>query len=165
MKNCQEFDENSLSWDWIWKKWIKIQWNLKTNSQVYQNLPPLFIICKLVSMVFTLLLDTCQYYVIKSILVFNMFWLLLLFFLASNAENITTDIFCFACGLKEIDPELDWPGSFGDSRLSWTAPGKKMYNYSCDIAHQMGLDNKWLRKCPHGVKSCFWSKTSYEDTS
>ena len=32
---------------------------------------------------------------------------------------------------------------------------------SCDIAEQMGLDEKWLRKCPHGVKSCFWSKSSY----
>ena len=26
----------------------------------------------------------------------------------------------------------------------------------------MGFDEKWLRKCPHGVKSCFWSKTTYD---
>lgn len=76
------------------------------------------------------------------------------------------DISCYACGLPEIDPELDFPGSFGDARRPWTpATGKKMYNYTCDIADQMGLDDKWLRKCPHGVKSCFWSKTSFEGTS
>ena len=50
-------------------------------------------------------------------------------------------------------------------RRSWTPAGKKMYNYTCDIAQKMGLDPKWLRKCPHGVKSCFWSKTTYQGQS
>lgn len=80
----------------------------------------------------------------------------------ANHDNVT-DIFCFACGFQEIDPELDLPGSFGDGRLQWTPQGKKMYNYTCDIANQMGLDYKWMRKCPHGVKSCFWSKTSHDN--
>ena len=73
------------------------------------------------------------------------------------------DLYCYACGLTQIDPEIDTPGSFGDARLEWTPSGKKMYNFSCDIAAQMGFDEKWLRKCPHGVKSCFWSKTTYQD--
>ena len=82
---------------------------------------------------------------------------------ASQEVNATiSQVFCYACGMREIDPEMDSPGSFGDARLQWTPSGKKMYNYTCDIAHQMGLDEKWMRKCPHGVKSCFYSKTSYK---
>jgi hypothetical protein len=71
------------------------------------------------------------------------------------------DIFCYTCGLPETDPELDQPGSFGDSRREWVPEGKKMYNYTCDIADKMGLAKEWIRKCPHGVRSCFWSETSY----
>ena len=81
----------------------------------------------------------------------------------NNNETIPLDLFCYACGLNEIDPEIDSPGSFGDARMKWTPSGKKMYNFSCDIAAEMGLDEKWLRKCPHGVQSCFWSKTTYQD--
>ena len=77
-------------------------------------------------------------------------------------QNNVTDVLCYACGLKEIDPNLDQAGSFGDARKPWTPAGKKMYNYTCDIAHEMGLDDKWLRKCPHGVKSCFWSRATYQ---
>ena len=36
-----------------------------------------------------------------------------------------------------------------------------MYNFTCDIADKMGLDDKWIRKCPHGTKSCFWSQGTY----
>ena len=87
--------------------------------------------------------------VLKSSLVFG------------NDNATFLDLYCYACGLPEIDPEVDTPGSFGDARQKWTSSDKKMYNMSCDIAEQMGLDEKWLRKCPHGVKSCFWSKSSY----
>ena len=80
---------------------------------------------------------------------------------ASEVAEVAKDIFCYACGLPEIDPNLDEANSFGDSRREWTPNGKKMYNYTCDIATKMGFDEKWLRKCPHGVKSCFWSKTTY----
>ena len=79
-----------------------------------------------------------------------------------EVADIAKDIFCYACGLPEIDPNIDEPGSFGDARREWTPAGKKMYNYTCDIASQMGFDDKWLRQCPHGVKSCFWSKTTYD---
>ena len=80
----------------------------------------------------------------------------------SEVADVAKDIFCYACGLPEIDPNLDEPGSFGDARREWTPAGKKMYNSTCDIASQMGFDDKWLRQCPHGVKSCFWSKTTYD---
>ena len=80
----------------------------------------------------------------------------------SEVADVAKDIFCYACGLPEIDPNLDEPGSFGDARREWTPAGKKMYNSTCDIAWQMGFDDKWLRQCPHGVKSCFWSKTTYD---
>ena len=80
--------------------------------------------------------------------------MLLLLVLASLSPakcfNVTDDILlCYACGLHEIDPEQDQPGSFGDARRSWIPEGKKMYNYTCDIARDLGgLDDKWLRKCP-----------------
>ena len=83
-------------------------------------------------------------------------------FNSASKADVAKDIFCYACGLPEIDPNLDEPGSFGDARREWTPAGKKMYNSTCDIAWQMGFDDKWLRQCPHGVKSCFWSKTTYD---
>ena len=33
-----------------------------------------------------------------------------------SSETNATDIFCYACGLREMDPELDQVGSFGDAR-------------------------------------------------
>ena len=44
-------------------------------------------------------------------------------------DNTTTkflDLYCYACGLPEINPEVDAPGSFGDSRLEWTPSNKKV---------------------------------------
>ena len=39
-------------------------------------------------------------------------------------------------------------------------------NHTCDIADETGLDDqRWVRKCPEGVKSCFWAKGNYEKQS
>ena len=38
-----------------------------------------------------------------------------------------------------------------------------MYNHTCDIAEQMGgFDDRWVRTCPPGVRSCFWAEARYE---
>ena len=72
---------------------------------------------------------------------------------------------CFTCGLEEIDPEIDNPGSYGDERKEGTPAGKKMYNHTCDIADELGLGDNWVRKCPPGVKSCFWAEGAYDKQS
>lgn len=94
---------------------------------------------------------------------------LLLFVYTIKCQDTTTvapvesSISCYACGLEEIDPEKDVPGSYGDARKEDTyKAGQKMYNHTCDIADNLGLDEKWVRKCPPGVKSCFWAKGNYK---
>ena len=72
---------------------------------------------------------------------------------------------CFTCGLEEIDPEIDKPGSYGDERKEGTPPGRKMYNHTCDIADDLGLGDNWKRKCPPGTKSCFWAEGRYKKQS
>ena len=37
-----------------------------------------------------------------------------------------------------------------------------MYNHTCDIADEMGIDDRWLRTCPPGVRSCFWAEARYD---
>ena len=89
-------------------------------------------------------------------------------FVKSQEKEITTEdrISCYACGLEEVDPEVDEPGSYGDFRKEGTPPGKKMYNHTCDIADETGLeDQRWVRKCPVGIKSCFWARGNYENQS
>ena len=83
-------------------------------------------------------------------------------FASGETDSISDSISCYACGLEEIDPENDNAGSYGDIRKEGTPAGKKMYNHTCDIADDMGLDDKWVRKCPPGVKSCFWAKGNYQ---
>ena len=84
----------------------------------------------------------------------------------NEGQNVDDGISCYACGLEEVDPEIDEPGSYGDFRKEGTPPGKKMYNHTCDIADETGLDDqRWVRKCPAGVKSCFWAKGNYEKQS
>lgn len=60
---------------------------------------------------------------------------------------------------------MDVKGSYGDARKDGTPEGRKMYNHTCDIADEMGLDEKWMRKCPAGVKSCFWAQGRYDAQS
>jgi len=80
-----------------------------------------------------------------------------------EGQTVEDGISCYACGLEEVDPEIDEPGTYGDFRKEGTPPGKKMYNHTCDIADETGLDDqRWVRKCPEGVKSCFWAKGNYE---
>ena len=40
-----------------------------------------------------------------------------------------------------------------------------MYNHTCDIADELGLGDNWVRKCPPGVKSCFWAEGAYDKQS
>jgi len=84
---------------------------------------------------------------------------------SNSSSTITTaasQTKCFACGLEEIDPERDEPGSYGDSRREGVPKTKKMYNHTCDIAEKMGFDDRWVRTCPPGVRSCFWAEARYE---
>ena len=83
----------------------------------------------------------------------------------SSSETVLESISCYACGLEEFNPENDKPGSYGDIRKEGTPDGKKMYNHTCDIADDLGLDAKWERQCPPGVKSCFWAEGRYDKQS
>ena len=54
-------------------------------------------------------------------------------------------------------------GSFFDYQRNSSVTGKKMYNFTCDIVDKVpgGLDDKWVRKCPPGTKSCFYAEGVY----
>ena len=88
----------------------------------------------------------------------------------NNGQDVTSssdnsNIQCYACGLEEIDPEKDLAGSYGDGRredVKGITPKKKMYNHTCDIAAEMGFDERWVRNCPAGVRSCFWAEARYD---
>ena len=88
----------------------------------------------------------------------------------SNGQDVTSssdnsNIQCYACGLEEIDPEKDLAGSYGDGRredVKGITPKKKMYNHTCDIAAEMRFDERWVRNCPAGVRSCFWAEARYD---
>ena len=62
-------------------------------------------------------------------------------------DNTTTkflDLYCYACGLPEINPEVDAPGSFGDSRLEWTPSNKKVRIMSRVIFYYQKISSKNL---------------------
>ena len=62
-------------------------------------------------------------------------------------DNTTTkflDLYCYACGLPEINPEVDAPGSFGDSRLEWTPSNKKVRIMSRIIFYYQKISSKNL---------------------
>ena len=67
---------------------------------------------------------------------------------------------CYACGLPKVHPENDIVGSYG------TELGKKMYNHTCvELADTMKdgtVDDRFLRTCPMGVKSCFGATGFYD---
>ena len=105
---------------------------------------------------------------------------LLLFFLIyavigqeipENSEEKDSTLSCITCGLCEIDPEKDEEGSYGDERTKGYKPEKKlkMYNHTCDIADELMVGGKhgdnFIRKCPPGVKSCFWAEGRYDKQS
>merc|ERR1712018_109951 len=56
---------------------------------------------------------------------------------------------CYACGLPKVHPEFDVEGSYG----------QKIYNHSCeelmDTMKDGKVDERFIRTCPDGVKSCF----------
>merc|ERR1712083_493111 len=82
---------------------------------------------------------------------------------ASKKSEVKESLSCYTCGLEEIDPELDQEGSYGDERSKGykTEKNLKMYNHTCDIADELGMGDNWVRKCPPGVKSCFWAEGRY----
>ena len=81
---------------------------------------------------------------------------------SGSSSTSSSQIKCFACGLEEIDPEIDEKDSYGDSRRDGVPKTKKMYNHTCDIAAEMGFDDRWARNCPAGVRSCFWAEARYD---
>jgi hypothetical protein len=70
------------------------------------------------------------------------------------------------CG-ETLPQEKDLAGSYGNYFRNSTPPGKKMYNFTCDIVNKVpgGLDDKWIRKCPPGTKSCFYAQGNYDSQS
>ena len=86
----------------------------------------------------------------------------------SSSTSSAAPIQCYACGLEEVNPELDGK-VYGDFRREGVkqaeaADGitRMMYNHTCDIAEEMGIDKRWLRTCPPGVRSCFWAEARYD---
>lgn len=63
---------------------------------------------------------------------------------------------CYACGLPKVHPENDIVGSYGT----------KIYNHSCDTLMSTivdgVIDDKFIRTCPVGVKSCFGATGFYD---
>jgi len=37
-----------------------------------------------------------------------------------------------------------------------------MYNHTCDIMDKMEEPERWLRQCPEGVQSCWYSEATYD---
>lgn len=74
---------------------------------------------------------------------------------------------CYACGLEEISPEGDVSGTYcnADKVGEKECYGKKMYNHTCDIMDRSTDKELWKRKCPEGVKSCYFSEGKYAGQS
>jgi len=77
---------------------------------------------------------------------------------SSSDSEKKEPIKCFACGLEEVNPELDGL-IYGDFRRQGVKDAeakdgktRMMYNHTCDIAEEMGIDDRWLRTCPPGKK-------------
>lgn len=81
--------------------------------------------------------------------------------LAEEGEGSAT---CYACGLPDVDPHVDNPGSYCDVSLvdNNCPPTSKIYNFSCDVMDSMGASDYWIRKCPPGIRSCFVAQGSFE---
>ena len=63
------------------------------------------------------------------------------------AEEEGGSITCYACGMPEIDPHIDNPGSYCDVSLvdNNCPPTSKIYNFSCDVMESMGASDFWIR--------------------
>ena len=63
------------------------------------------------------------------------------------AEGQEDRVTCYACGLPDIDPHVDNPGSFCDASLENNncPPTSKIYNFSCDVMDSMGASDYWIR--------------------
>jgi hypothetical protein len=63
---------------------------------------------------------------------------------------------CYACGLPKVHPEFDIVGSYGN----------KIYNHSCEELMSTMIDEvideRFVRTCPVGVKSCFGATGFYD---
>ena len=77
-----------------------------------------------------------------------------------STRNAGQQLQCYACGLPKVHPEFDVVGSYG----------RKIYNHSCEeminTITDGKVDEKFVRTCPVGVKSCFGATGFYdhEDT-
>jgi hypothetical protein len=66
---------------------------------------------------------------------------------SSTPETSVLDIVsCYACGLDDVDPEKDVPGSFGDAQRNSTPPGKYMYNFTCDIVDKESISSTFYEQ-------------------
>jgi hypothetical protein len=66
---------------------------------------------------------------------------------SSTPETSVLDsVSCYACGLDDVDPEKDVPGSFGDAQRKSTPPGKKMYNFTCDIVDKVSISTSFNKQ-------------------
>lgn len=74
----------------------------------------------------------------------------------SGEKSSSHSLQCYACGLPKVHPEFDVIGSYG----------KKIYNHSCDeLRNTMKegvVDDRFVRTCPDGVKSCFGATGFYD---
>ena len=73
-----------------------------------------------------------------------------------NAQSENQQLQCYACGLPKVHPEFDVVGSYG----------KKIYNHSCEELMETmkgdAIDERFIRTCPVGVKSCFGATGFYD---
>ena len=71
---------------------------------------------------------------------------------------------CYACGLEDVDPEADAPGSYCDLNQFDDCPDySKIYNHSCNLMDEWGPSDAWRRICPKGVTSCFYIETGFAE--
>ena len=73
-----------------------------------------------------------------------------------STRNAGQQLQCYACGLPKVHPEFDVVGSYG----------RKIYNHSCEeminTIKDGKVDEKFVRTCPVGVKSCFGATGFYD---
>ena len=77
----------------------------------------------------------------------GMFLLLAAIVQPTFAEEEEDRVTCYACGLPDIDPHVDNPGSYCDVSLVDNNCPKtsKIYNFSCDVMDSMGASDYWIR--------------------
>ena len=73
---------------------------------------------------------------------------------------------CYTCGDDQVDPVSDgetYCDLTKDADSCGSDDAIKMYNHTCDIMDDLGASEAWVRGCPAGVQSCFWSQGRFGD--